>query len=354
MATTVIAHPDSRARTAPREFARRLLDDVLRIPLVLKIMGANGIIVAVAAALVGRGLWSDAQGELTVVLVALALATIVNLVLVNLALSPIADLEQVARRVSRGEFGIRATQSPIADPQLANLTETINDLLDSLAAERKRIQKLGAEVVSAQDTERARLSRDLHESIAQTLAGVRFQLIAAGATATSDDMRNNLASARTMIGRAIEEARNISLSLHPRIADDLGLVTALESLADQTTERGIVAVTLNADIGETPVPATVAATLFRVAQESLKTAEMRPGVKSATINLTSSDGAIRLEVTDGEHKLDRRATNTDNSANGLSNIRDRVALSGGTLRIASEMNGGTKVTAELKIADEDK
>jgi signal transduction histidine kinase len=331
-----------------------LLDAVLQIPLVLKIMGANGIIVAVAAAIVGRGLWSDAQGELTVVLAALAIATVVNLVLVGLALSPIADLERVARRVSNGEFNIRATTSLIADPQLAHLTETINGLLDSLAAERRRIQKLGAEVVSAQDTERARLSRDLHESIAQTLAGVRFQLIAAGATATTNEMRNNLASARAMIGRAMEEARNISLSLHPRIADDLGLIAALESLADQTTDRGLIDVTLHADIGETPVPATVAATLFRVAQESLKTAEMRPGVKSATISLTANDGAVRLEVTDGEHKLDRRAANTDTSANGLSTIRDRVALSGGTLRIASEMNGGTKVTAELKITDEDK
>ena len=354
MATTIVAHAPQKVRWAPREFAGRLLDAVLQIPLVLKIMGANGIIIAVAVALVARGLWSDAQGELTVVLGALAIATVVNLILVGLALSPIAELERVAHRVSNGEFDIRATQSTIADPQLATLAETINGLLDSLAAERKRIQRLGVEVVSAQDTERARLSRDLHESIAQTLAGVRFQLLAAGATATTDEMRNSLASARAMIGRAIEEARNISLSLHPRIADDLGLVAALESLANQTSERGLIEVSLHAGIGETPVPATVAATLFRVAQESLKTAEMRPGVKSATINLTAHDGAIRLEVIDGEHKLDRHTPNTDTSASGLRTIRDRVALSGGTLRIASEMNGGTKVTAELKITDEDK
>jgi signal transduction histidine kinase len=354
MATAVLAQPAHKVRAAPREFARRLLDGVLRIPLVLKIMGANGIIVVVAVALVGRGLWSDAQGELTVVLVALAIASIVNLALVGLALSPIAELERVAWRVSNGEFTARVTPSSIADPQLAHLTVTINGLLDSLAAERKRIQRLGAEVVSAQDTERARLSRDLHESIAQTLAGVRFQLLAAGATATTDEMRNNLASARALIGRAMEEARNISLSLHPRITDDLGLVSALESLADQTTGRGIVDVTLKANIGDTPVPATVAATLFRVAQEALKTTEMRPGVKSATINLTANNGVIRLEVTDGVRKLDRRPANADTSAEGLTSIRDRVALSGGTLRIASETNGGTKVTAELLISDEGK
>src|SRR6476619_1111842 len=152
------------------------LRQILRIPLVLKVMGANGLIVAVTLVLVGSGLWSDEQGELIVMLAALAIATVVNLILVRLALSPIAELERVAHRVSNGEFTVRATQSPVADPQLTNLTDTINGLLDSLAAERHRIQRLGTEVMSAQDTERSKLARDLHDSIAQTLAGVRFQL----------------------------------------------------------------------------------------------------------------------------------------------------------------------------------
>jgi signal transduction histidine kinase len=286
-------------------------------------------------------------------LAALAVATVVNLILVSLALSPIAELEKVARRVSRGEFTIRAARSPIADPQLANLTETINALLDSLAAERRRIQKLGSEVMSAQDTERAKLAHDLHDSIAQTLAGVRFQLSAAGVDAVGDEMRNRLAAARGMIGSAMDEVRNISQSLHPRIADDLGLVAALESLAAQTRERGILEVKVTADIGNTPVPSSIAATLFRVAQEALKNAELRPGTGSAEIMVSSSNGAIRLEVIEDAHELDRRRAYADNSLNGLSSMRNQVALSGGVLSIASEQNGGTKVTAELHMTDED-
>jgi signal transduction histidine kinase len=277
----------------------------------------------------------------------------VNLVLVSLALSPIAELERVASRVSRGEFAVRASRSPVADSRLAALTETINALLDSLAAERRRIQKLGAEVMSAQDTERAKLAHDLHDSIAQTLAGVRFQLSAAGADASDDEMRNRLAAARGMISSAMDEVRNISQSLHPRIADDLGLVAALESLATQARARGILDVKVTADIGETPVPSTIAATLFRVAQEALKNAEMRPGTGSAEILLSSSNGAIRLEVTEDAHELDRRRSKADNSFNGLCSMRNRVALSGGVLSIASEQNGGTRVIAELRTSDED-
>jgi signal transduction histidine kinase len=330
-----------------------VLRSVLRIPLVLKIMGANGLIVAVALALVGNGLWGDDQGQLVVMLGALAFASVVNLILVSVALSPIAELERVASRVSRGEFKIRAARSPVADRQLATLTETINALLDSLAAERRRIQKLGADVVSAQDVERRKLARDLHDSIAQTLAAVRFQLSAAGADAADDEMRNRLATARGMIGGAIDEVRNISQSLHPRITDDFGLVTALESLAEQTRARGILDARVTADLGERRVPATVAATLFRVAQEALKNAEMRAGTGSAEILLCSSNGAIRLEVIEGPRELDRQRRKADTSPNGLSSIRDRVTLSGGVLSIASGQNGGTKVIAELRMSNED-
>ena len=328
------------------------LRQILRIPLVLKVMGANGLIVAVTLVLVGSGLWSDEQGELIVMLAALAIATVVNLILVRLALSPIAELERVAHRVSNGEFTVRAARSPVADPQLTNLTDTINGLLDSLAAERHRIQRLGTEVMSAQDTERSKLARDLHDSIAQTLAGVRFQLSAAGAGDIDDEMRSRLAAAKGLIGRTIDEVRNISQSLHPRIADDLGLVAALESLAAQTRERGILDVTVRADTGEDLVPASVAATLFRVAQEALKHAEMRAGTGSAEILLHSSNGTIRLDVIEESSGLDRRGGNTDNTVNGFSTIRDRVALSGGLLSIANEQNGGTKVTAELRTTDE--
>jgi signal transduction histidine kinase len=329
------------------------LRSILRIPLFLKVMGANGLIVVVALVLVGNGLWREDQGELVVVLAALALASFVNLVLVSLALSPIAELERVARRVSKGEFTIRAARSHVADPKLANLTDTINSLLDSLAAERRRIHKLGTDVVSAQDGERAQLARDLHDSIAQTLAAVRFQLSAAGADTTDDDMRNRLAAAMGMIRRVIDDVRNISQSLHPRIADDLGLVTALESLAEQTRGRGILDVKLTAALGTKPLPASVAATLFRVAQEALKNAEMRAATGAAEILLYSTNGAIRLEVAEDAYELDSRRRNPDNSLGKLSSIRDRVTLSGGILSIVSERNGGTRVTAELRTGDED-
>jgi signal transduction histidine kinase len=328
------------------------LRGLLRIPLVLKVMGANALIVAVALALVGNHLWRDDQTDLIVVFGALTFACIVNLLLVRLALSPIRHLEEVAERVSAGDFGARTLPSRVSDPELSKLSDTLNVLLDSLAAERRRIQKLGVEVVTAQDTERARIAAELHESIAQTLAAVRFQLSAAGAGTSDNEIRNSLAAARGMIGKVMEEVRNISQSLHPRLADDLGLVIALEELAQQTGERSGLKVKVTANLGQKRVPAGVAATLFRVAQESLKSAEARAAAGTAEILLYASDGSICLEVSDDSQELDRGDAKVDNSGNGLATIRDRVALTGGVMRIASEQNGGTKVTAELRTTDE--
>jgi len=315
-------------------------------------MGANGLIIAVALVLVGNGLWGDGQGKLVVVLGALTAVCIVNLLLVRLALSPIKHLEVVAERVSAGDFGARALPSLVSDTQLAKLSDTVNALLDSLAAERRRIQKLGVEVVTAQDTERARIAGELHESIAQTLAAVRFQLSAASAGTGDAAMQNSLATVRGMIGKVMEEVRNISQSLHSRLADDLGLVIALEELAQQTSERSGLKVKVTANIGQKHVPAGVAATLFRVAQESLKNAEARAAAGTAEILLYANDDTICLEVSDDSQELDSGNPKVDNSGNGLATIRDRVALTGGVMRIAIEQNGGTKVTAELRTTDE--
>ena len=324
---------------------------VLRIPLVAKVMGANAIIVVMVLALVGGGLWGDDQGQLVVVLLALSVACVVNLLLVRLALSPIGELERTSERVSRGEFDARVTPSLVADRQLLHLTNTVNSLLDSLAAERKRIQKLGTLVISTQDAERASLAHELHDSVAQTLAAVGFQLAAANAGATDDDTRNSLATARAMIGKAVEEVRNISYSLHPRMAEDLGLVPALESLAHRIGERGTLSVNITADIGAGRISANAAATLFRVAQESLKNAEMRATRGTAEIMLYSSDESVCLVVSDDSHEVDSPAVEGDNSRTGLSSIMDRVTLSGGVMRIETRRNGGTRVVTELQCGE---
>lgn len=313
---------------------RRLVHWVLQVPLVAKLIGANAIIVASAIAL-------NRAEVTTFFIVALAAAAVVNFLLVRLALRPINELESVAERVTTGEFTARAMNFPYADKDLARLGDTVNALLDALDAERRRIQALGAEVVRAHDDERANISRELHDSIAQTLAAVRFQIAAAARETELSEMRNSLAAANGMISAAMEEIVAVSYTLHARVAEDLGLEPALGTLARQIEERSGTEVAVHVTPGADTVPPAMAATLFRVAEETLRELEMHEGGKSATVDVDITDGRVRLEV---GYESDMLLM--PNTRAGLTLMKDRVLLAGGTMTIENR-NGGTRVVAEL-------
>ena len=306
---------------------------ILGVPLVAKLIGANVIIVASAIGL--------NQSEVTTAVIALAAASLVNLLLVRVALRPVVELENVAERVTAGEFSARAVSFPYADKELVRLGDTVNGLLDSLAAERKRIQDLGAEVVRAHDDERANISRELHDSIAQTLAAVRFQLTAAGRETETGEIQNCIAAANAMISAAMEEVVAVSYTLHSRVAEDLGLEAALGTLARQVEDRSGTKVKVTVSPAARAIPPALSATLFRVTEETLRELEMHEGGKSATVNVDLIDGLVRLEAGYESDMLFM-----PNTRAGLMLMKDRVLLAGGTMTIENR-NGGTRVIAEL-------
>ena len=315
-------------------FSRRILG----VPLVAKLIGANVIIVASAFVLQAAAISRLTRFEVITAVIALAAASVMNFFLVKLALQPINELEQLADRVTQGEFDARIATSPYADKDLERLMETVNGLLDSLARERQRIQDLGIEVMRAHDIERAKVSRELHDSVAQNLAAVRFQLVAALNEENPEEIKNGLAAANAMISAATEEIVNVSTSLHSRVAEDLGLEAALETLSRQVESRSGVAVNIVVSPTVRSVPPAVASTLFRVAEEALRELEVQRDGKSATVNVDAGEGFVRLEVVyDGDQPARPE----------LTLMKDRVMLAGGSMTIENR-NGGTRVTAELK------
>jgi len=322
-------------------WVRRMMQRILGVPLVAKLLGANVLIVA--SALVVQTIAFDGRGaEIVSVLVALAAALVVNLILVRLALRPIEELEQLAHRVSEGEFDARGVPSLFADKDLAKLRDTVNNLLDSLAAERKRIHDLGAHVVRAQDVERAKISRDLHDSIAQTLAAVRFQLAAAARDDEPASIRNRVAAANGMISAAMEEIMSVSNSLHSRVAEDLGLDAALGTLGRQVEDRFGIPVQIDVSPRAALISPADSVMLFRVAEAALRELEMQSGAKSASVRVDARDGLARLEVT-----YDAVGLPGAGLGSGLASVKDRFLLAGGKMSIENQ-NGGTRVTAELR------
>jgi signal transduction histidine kinase len=340
-------------RRTKKGTVHQLVDRILGVPLADKIIGANAIIIAVGFAYEAITSGPDQRASVIALAVVMVVASIVNVSLVRLALRPVKDLVGLAERVSGGDFDARGTPSPFADEDLSALGSTINSLLDSLALERKRIRDLGVEVIYAQDTERARVARELHDSIAQTLAAAKFQIAAAGAGA-GEETRSHLAAVNEMLTAVTEDVRNVSNALHPRVAEDLGLESALTTLARQIRQRSGVDVSVSVSVSSEPIPVNVSSTIYRVAEEALKNIEMHSRAKLASVDVTSGNGLIRIEVTDDGAGFDPVRMNRVVGRSGLASVKDRVVLAGGKMQIDSKPNGGTRVMAELQTSGDSK
>jgi len=219
----------------------RWLRLILEIPLEMKLLCANLIIVAVAV-LILFGPIEVQSGRLTdayVVVAALVLGAMVNFVLVRLALGPIESLERVARWVSEGRVAERVPTSIVADHELARLSNTINEMLDSLAAGRERVERLGAEVIYAEERERSQVAQELNDSVGRKLADASFEIAASTNELNSDARAARLTNARALLRAAIDEIRTISGSSHLHIATDFGLPRALDSLNGISPQRSL-------------------------------------------------------------------------------------------------------------------
>jgi two-component system, NarL family, sensor histidine kinase UhpB len=327
--------------------ARRVGRRILTVPLAGKIIGANVLIILAGFSYEAMASGPAERATLIVMTLAMLAASVVNVALIRIALSPVKNVVDLAERVTAGDLNARARHSPFADEALQTLETTINGLLDSLALERKRIQDLGAEVIYAQDSERARVSRELHDSVAQTLAAVKFQ-IAAASNGASEDVRNRLAAVSAMIGSVTDEIRDVSYSLHPRVAEDLGLESALSTLVKQIKARSGVDVTVSVQADPKFVPAKVSGTIYRVAEEALKNIEMHAHAKTATVQVVAAEDRVRIEISDDGQGFDVGEMNRVVGRSGLASVKDRVILAGGTMKIDSNRNGGTRVMAEIQ------
>jgi signal transduction histidine kinase len=327
---------------------RPLIERVLSVPLLAKLAGANLIIVVSALISVAVERRLNIPGSAVSILgIALGVSLIVNLVLVYVALRPLDALEVTAARVSAGDLAARVTPSILADRDMARVGTTLNALLDRLTEDRDRMRRLAGQVISAQDEERARVARELHDSTAQILTAVMLQLSAAARESTSAPLDARIATLRELAGEALEEVRSLSHTMHPRVLDDLGLAAALEWLARQADplEVHVTAAEFNP-----PIAAPVAAALYRVAQEALRNAARHGSPRRIDITMHQEDSVAILEVSDDGKGFDVARAEERRPGMGLFSMRERMGLVNGRLSVSSAPGRGTRVMATVPLA----
>lgn len=345
----------------------RWVEQLLRIPLPMKLVGANAflLIAAMATAAIVRGSEISTAPVLTVVSAAFVTALLVNIALVTLAVRPIHVLEKTVDMIWHGNLDARVPTSLVADRHLARVARMFNIMLDGLVADRARTRRLAAELINTGDRERAAMSRELHDSTAQSLAALVMQLSVVAQSTDSvsrEVLKEQIEGARFLATTTLEEVRLLAHTMHPRVLDDLGLVAALRRLARETSahassygsaagEGGMqetVLVNVIAREGnDRIIPAVTASVLYRVAQEAVQNARRHAGPKHIEIRVWTDGDTAMLEVSDDGIGFDPEAVRPDQAGIGLFTIRERVALVDGELRVTSRPGGGTSVVASV-------
>jgi signal transduction histidine kinase len=190
---------------------RPLIRPALAAPLWLKLVGANAIIVVIAAiALMRTASQSEAYRHLGEFFLGALVASIaLNIALVLIALRPLRALEDAAAEVWRGNTAARVPDSPLADRDMARVGHTINHLVDALLHESARSRELAAFVISQAESDQARIAHELHESAAQRLAAQVMQISAIARQTGEEHTRARLDELHDVTSETLEQLRTL-------------------------------------------------------------------------------------------------------------------------------------------------
>lgn len=204
-----------------------------------------------------------------------------------------------------------------------------------------KLKQLTQRVIDAQEEERTRLARELHDGISQNLVGVRYAMDLA-----SRRIEDGTEAAAAAIGRSIEdlnvaikEVRRLSHDLRPRVLDDLGLTPALHALCHHFAERTGIAVHFEAATFTDDLKPGASTALYRVAQEALNNAERHSGATEITITLWSRNGRARMTIADNGKGFE--GGRPERGGLGLRNMQERVAHFKGLLLVKTSPQGTT-------------
>lgn len=285
-----------------------------------------------------------------------------------------AQIQRAERRLLdalRAQHDVAEQNARLSADLAERLAET-RALAASLERQRTETQRLADMVIRAQEEERRRVARELHDEANQMLAA----LMAAADLAESQAGRRGdprlsatLARLRSLAATTLDDLQRLALELRPPALDEFGLVPALtRHVADRTAGTN-----LRADVateGRTRrLPEALEAALYRIAQEALANAQKHARATCVHVRLRFSPHSVRLDVSDDGAGFDPDRAHEDGAAEGvaagrsrlgLAGMRERAAIVGGTLHVSSRPRGGTRVSvvvpldvpAPLAVSDE--
>lgn len=221
----------------------------------------------------------------------------------------------------------------------------------SLEVSQAQLRQLTAQLLSAQDDERRRIARELHDEVNQRVISLAFEI---------DDRLQQMPelppAARTVLQVVKNEVvelsdhlREVAHRLHPSVLEDLGIASALRGCAHEFEQREHIPVHLTLEDFQRPLDRHLAECLFRVAQEALRNVAKHAGATTVDLALSCQDDSVMLRIEDNGRGLVPQDRNTMQRGLGLISMGERVRLMEGTLTLTSDPGSGTRLSVSIPL-----
>lgn len=262
---------------------------------------------------------------------------------------PLQKLEEKAAALAWGDFdAIKESVGGISEIQ--HLQNELTEMSRKVRAAQEGLHDYIGAITSAQEEERARLARELHDDTIQAVIALKQRVGLAQKTVKDQNARQSLQELETLAEQTIENLRRLTRALRPIYLEDLGLVTALEMLARETSQTNHLEIDFRKTGQERRLSREVELALYRIAQEALNNVVRHSQAKHADLRISFREKQIELEVSDNGIGFAMPKSPTDFAPNGhfgLLGLRERAELIGARLEVESAPGKGTRLKVRV-------
>ncbi len=334
----------------------RLYD--IAVPVRMRGLPIGAVRLGISRGAVDRLLWEMTLKVLGVLFTVMLVGIASIWVFSRRTVEPIRKLRDAARAVQGGDLTQRVPET--RPDEIGELATAFNAMTVELARSRTELEQKEAmrarlleQVITAQEDERKRIARELHDETSQSLTSLMVSLKVLEGREERPEARASLADLRVLSGKTLDAVHSLALQLRPSVLDDLGLVPALERLIAEWQRLHGIPATLETNLrGKARLAAPIETALYRITQEALTNVARHAAATSVGIILELRQGSVSLIVEDNGRGFEGAALSSgarDERSLGLFGMRERAVLLGGTLTIESAPGAGTTIFVAVPL-----
>jgi signal transduction histidine kinase len=264
----------------------------------------------------------------------------------------IGTLVQRTRELAASNSNLKReiAQRKSVEKSLRTSEQTTTQLLKKSRLQQEELRLLSRRLLSVQEEERKRISRELHDVVAQALTGinVRLSLLKTEATASTKTLQKKIATAQVLVQQSVEIVHRFARDLRPSVLDDLGLIPALRSYLKSIKKESGLEIGLTTSPGVEQLDGTAKTVLYRIVQESLSNVAQHANASRVTVRIAENAGAVCMEIHDnGRGFRTDRISSESGKHLGLLGMRERAEMVGGTFCVMSAPRKHTTLRVQI-------